>query len=302
MAFQSHIQLSCLSIITFYILLTTPCATALNFNIAKIGPNNRDVITTNGDAYISSEGLHLAANKHDTNFEQKAGKATYVKPLHLWDKDSGKLTDFTTNFTFVIDSKGSSTFADGLAFFLEPSDSSPTTGGAIGLPINLPTLEPTSPFVAVEFDTHQNPWDPQNITPVTHIGININSIKSNVTRVWYNNIIHGIKNEAVISYRSKSKKLSVVVTSSMDNVRQGLNFMVDLRDYLPETVIVGFSASTGILTDFSTNFSFVIRGNNYGERLAFFLTANGSNIPPGSVGGSLRLINENQTTTSIGVN
>ncbi|KAI8025196.1 hypothetical protein LOK49_LG02G03139 [Camellia lanceoleosa] len=115
MAFQSHIQLSCLSIITFYILLATPCATALNFNIAKISPKNLNVdITTNGDAYISSDGIHLAADKYDTNLNYKAGKATYVKPLHLWNSYSGKLTDFTTSFSFVIDSDGSSTLEMGL--------------------------------------------------------------------------------------------------------------------------------------------------------------------------------------------
>ncbi|XP_028083437.1 lectin beta-1 and beta-2 chains-like [Camellia sinensis] len=158
MAFQSHIQLSCLSIITFYILLATPCATALNFNIAKIGPKNLNVdITTSGDAYISSNGVHLAVDKYDTNLNNKAGKSTYVKPLHLYDSYFGKLNDFTTYFSFVIDSDGSSTFGDGLAFFLEPSDSnSTTTGGAIGLPIDPSTLEATSPFVAVEFDTFQN--------------------------------------------------------------------------------------------------------------------------------------------------
>ncbi|GMP38820.1 hypothetical protein CsSME_00009942 [Camellia sinensis var. sinensis] len=252
MAFQSHIQLSCLSIITFYILLATPCATALNFNIAKISPKNLNVdITTNGDAYISSDGIHLAADKYDTNLNYKAGKATYVKPLHLWNSYSGKLTDFTTSFSFVIDSDGSSTFGDGLTFFLEPSNSSSsagtTTGGAIGLPIDLSTLEATSPFVAVEFDTFQNSWDPQSITPVTHLGININSIQSNVTKVWYNDIAHGIENQAVISYRSKSKKLSVVVTSTINNalVRQDLSFRVDLTDYLSEWVIIGFSAGTG---------------------------------------------------------
>ncbi|KAI8026710.1 hypothetical protein LOK49_LG02G03146 [Camellia lanceoleosa] len=158
MAFQSHILLSCLPIITFYILLATPCATALNFNIPKIGPKNLNVdITTNGDAYISSNGVHLAAEKNDTNLNYKAGKATYVKPFHLYDSYSGKLNDFTTYLSFVIDSEGSSTFGDGLAFFLEPSDSSSTadttTGGAIGLPIDPSTLEATSPFVAVEFDT-----------------------------------------------------------------------------------------------------------------------------------------------------
>ncbi|CAL5329527.1 unnamed protein product [Camellia sinensis] len=252
MAFQSHIQLSCLSIITFYMLLATPRATALNFNIAKIGPKNLNVdITVDGDAYISSEGIRLAADKQDTDFTQKAGRATYVKPLHLWDKVSGKLTDFTTYFSFMIDSDGSSIFGDGLAFFLEPSNSSSTAsyavGGAIGLPIDPSTLEATSPFVAVEFDTYQNSWDPQNITPSTHLGININSIKSNVTKVWYNNITHGIDNEAVISYRSKSKTLSVIITSSINKVivRQDLYFRVDLRNYLSEWVTCGFSASTG---------------------------------------------------------
>ncbi|KAL7206136.1 hypothetical protein ACSBR2_018947 [Camellia fascicularis] len=68
MAFQSHIQLSCLSIITFYILLAT--ATALNFTIAKIDPKNFNVdITTDEDAYISSEGIHLAAAEHDSNLQ-----------------------------------------------------------------------------------------------------------------------------------------------------------------------------------------------------------------------------------------
>ncbi|KAI8025197.1 hypothetical protein LOK49_LG02G03138 [Camellia lanceoleosa] len=150
--------LSCLSIITFYILLATPCATALNFNIAKIDHKNLNVdITTNGDTYISSNGIHLAADKYDTNLNYKVGKATYVKPLHLYDSYSGKLNDFTTYFSFVIDSDGSSTFGDGLAFFLEPSDSSSTTdtttGGTSGLPIDPSALEATSPFVAVEFDT-----------------------------------------------------------------------------------------------------------------------------------------------------
>ncbi|XP_028054202.1 agglutinin-2-like [Camellia sinensis] len=157
MAFQSHIQLSCLSIITFYNLLATSYATALNFNIAKIGPKNLNVdLTTYGDAYISSNGIHLTADKYDTNLNYRAGKATYFKPLHLWNSFSGKLTDFTTYFSFLMDSDGSSIFGDGLAFFLEPWDPSntagTTTGGAIGLPIDISTLETPSPFVAVEFD------------------------------------------------------------------------------------------------------------------------------------------------------
>ncbi|KAL7199637.1 hypothetical protein ACSBR2_021847 [Camellia fascicularis] len=71
----------------------------------------------------------------------------------------GKLTDFNTYFSFVIDSKGRNAFADGLTFFLVSNGSTPniTTGGAIGLPIgSSPTFSATTPFVAVEFDTFHN--------------------------------------------------------------------------------------------------------------------------------------------------
>ena len=37
--------------------------------------------------------------------------------MHLWDKDSRNLTDFSTHFSFVIDSQNQS-YADGLAFYL----------------------------------------------------------------------------------------------------------------------------------------------------------------------------------------
>ncbi|KAI8025195.1 hypothetical protein LOK49_LG02G03132 [Camellia lanceoleosa] len=156
--------------------------------------------------------------------------------------------DFNTHFTFMIDLEGSPHYTDGLAFFLAPGGSNISIGGGIGLPINLKTLKPTSPFVAVESDAFQNiKWDPVNISPATHVGININSIKSNATAVWYCNITHGIQNKAWISFDSNSKNLSVVFTGSINNtiVKRSVHFLVDLRDYLPEWVTFGFSASTG---------------------------------------------------------
>lgn len=55
-------------------------------------------------------------------------------------------------------------------------------GAAMGLPILSIYPPKQTPFVAVEFDTFQNvDWDPLNITLVTHVGISINSLKSNVT-------------------------------------------------------------------------------------------------------------------------
>ncbi|KAH7832800.1 hypothetical protein Vadar_000065 [Vaccinium darrowii] len=143
--------------------------------------------------------LQVTSDEHSSNLQRKAGKATYINRLHLWDKSTGNLTDFDTHFVFVIDSAGNQSFADGLTFFLAPDGSNFTAGGAMGLPIDSNMIAPTSPFVAVEFDTFSNPWDP-NISPATHVGIDVNSLRSNVTAVWYSNITHGIENEAWISF------------------------------------------------------------------------------------------------------
>ncbi|KAI8532467.1 hypothetical protein RHMOL_Rhmol11G0216600 [Rhododendron molle] len=90
-------------------------------------------------------------------------------------------------------------FADGIAFFLAPDGSNCTAGGAMGLPLDPVTILPSSPFVVVEFDTFQNGGvDPVGMSPVTHVGINVNYLKSNVTAVWYCNILQGIENEAWI--------------------------------------------------------------------------------------------------------
>ncbi|KAL7236089.1 hypothetical protein ACSBR1_019372 [Camellia fascicularis] len=99
------------------------------------------------------------------NFETKVA----VEDIQIVED---KLTEFGRNSTLR---------RDGLAFFLAPTGSNISIGGGIGLPINLKTLKPTSPFVAVEFDTFQNiKWDPVNITPATHdlhCGINIKQKK-----------------------------------------------------------------------------------------------------------------------------
>ncbi|XP_028112966.1 agglutinin-2-like [Camellia sinensis] len=113
-----------------------------------------------------------------------------------------------------------------------------------------PPLPISTPFVVVEFDTFQNwQWDPLDITPTTHLCIDISSITSNVIAVWYNNITYEKENEAWISYNSSSKNLNVVFTGYKDNniIETSLSFSIDLREHLPEWVTIGFSARTGDL-------------------------------------------------------
>ena len=65
--------------------------------------------------------------------KQLLGRTTYFESTHLWDKASRSLTDFSTHFSFVIDSLNQPDYADGLAlsFFLVPSDSKIPIGAMV---------------------------------------------------------------------------------------------------------------------------------------------------------------------------
>ncbi|KAF2294237.1 hypothetical protein GH714_008476 [Hevea brasiliensis] len=85
--------------------------------------------------------------------------------MHLWDKASGNLAEFTTHFSFVIKSRGDIIPADGLTFFLAPNGSRllPSSGyGKLGIYSDDKYFQANQPkFVAVEFDT----WWNINIDP-----------------------------------------------------------------------------------------------------------------------------------------
>ncbi|KAL2476834.1 L-type lectin-domain containing receptor kinase IX.1 [Forsythia ovata] len=237
--------------VSVFFSLLFPFASSLSFNLSSIGPNDANShINTTGDAYISPQGLQVTTDESYKASGGKTGRATYIKPLHLWDKASGNLTDFYTHFSFVIDSIDSSDsncHADGLAFFLAPFGSSipvNSFGSGLGLAyFNATANISGDPFVAVEFDTYRNSGDPYN----PHVGIDINSLISATTITWSNNITQGEKNDAWISYNSTTKILGVIFTGYMgDQTQSGrLNYSVDLRNYLPEWVSFGFSAATG---------------------------------------------------------
>lgn len=70
------------------------------------------------------------------NYANRVGQAIYAKGVPLWDPDTGKLTDFSTHFSFLIDTRGMNIYNNGLAFFLAPVGFEiPTNsaGGFLGL-------------------------------------------------------------------------------------------------------------------------------------------------------------------------
>ncbi|GLT45978.1 hypothetical protein SLA2020_197710 [Shorea laevis] len=168
----------------------------------------------------------------------------------MWDSNSGKLSDFTCHFSFSINALSPNMTNDGIEFFLAPVGFQipPNfASGYLGL-FNTTTRDSSSnKIISVEFDTYQNPeWDPMEVQ--THVGININSIRSVVYTPW--NASFHIRDTAdvLITYNSTTKNLSV--SWSYQNTKNPqenstLYYLVDLRNVSNNWVTIGFSASTG---------------------------------------------------------
>ena len=103
----------------FSVLTPFTFTSAISFNFpsfSSLEPNiSFENAYANEDKVIQITGSKLTPWYH--------GRATYFRPMHLWDKDSKNLTDFATHFSFAIDSLNQSSRADGMAFFLAPNGS-----------------------------------------------------------------------------------------------------------------------------------------------------------------------------------
>uniref|UniRef100_A0A2N9EVV8 Protein kinase domain-containing protein n=1 Tax=Fagus sylvatica TaxID=28930 RepID=A0A2N9EVV8_FAGSY len=228
--------------IFFLLLLLPTTAYSVQFQITQFDTNTPD-IQYRGDAK-PSQG-HVDMNE---NYFFRVGWTIYAKKVPIWDLDTGNLTDFSTRFSFTIDTMGKSSYSDGLAFFLAPVgfDIPPNSaGGNLGL-FNQTTIDsPPYQIVFVEFDSFVNPWDPN----VTHVGINKNSIASANYTAWNASFHSGDTADVWIIYNATTKNLSVSWTyqrTSNSLEHTSLSYQIDLMKVLPESVQIGFSAAVGL--------------------------------------------------------
>ncbi|CBI35412.3 unnamed protein product, partial [Vitis vinifera] len=120
----------------FFFLIFFPSATSLSFNFSSFGSNDHNIsFDEAGDAVYSSDGcIQLTRNENDKQSNDSWGRAMYSERLYLWDQTSRNLTDFTTNFSFVINSQDHNQYADGLTFFLNGTQlHTDTLGETLGL-------------------------------------------------------------------------------------------------------------------------------------------------------------------------
>ncbi|KAI9125264.1 hypothetical protein K1719_003880 [Acacia pycnantha] len=189
--------------------------------------------------------------------KNSVGRAVYLTPIHLWDRFTGNVADFTTEFTFVVDSGGPLLHGDGLAFFISPVQTAlniplNSSGGYLGLFSPENAFNPTrNQVVAVELDSFGNAWDPIPEPLAAHVGIDVNSLRSANTTGWpINSIPRGSFGKARVVYDSKTKELSVTISyGSKGGTTVSVSQIIDLKGVLPEWVRIGFSAATGDLVE-----------------------------------------------------
>ncbi|PRQ31918.1 putative protein kinase RLK-Pelle-L-LEC family [Rosa chinensis] len=242
-----------LQYLLLFFFLLTPSATSLNFSLSSF--SDADTIKIEPDAEIYRQVLRLTNSSVDESRGESVGRATWQEPFLLREIATGKLADFTTHFTFAIDTGSESTYGDGLVFFIAENgsllNSTLGKGGSLGLPVENPTDGPSRNigynFVAVEFDIFQNTQESVDDPTGHHVGIDVNSLKSLNTKPWNGSITDGQSNSATVTYNSSTKNLSVAFTTFVNGIQQMdyLSHQVDLIEYLPDLVIVGFSAATG---------------------------------------------------------
>ncbi|KAL3730043.1 hypothetical protein ACJRO7_027102 [Eucalyptus globulus] len=232
----------------------------ISFNFPSFQPNDQR-ITIQGNASVLNPTIQLTLGKPLDGLTSMVGRAVYYQPMHLWDSSTGTLADFVTHFTFAIDSHRNESHADGLVFFLAPIGSQipENSGGCfLGLTANLNSINSSTAFVAVEFDTFyddsSNTWDPF----CNHVGIDVNSVASvsNTCVSWMNDkILLGRQLHAQVTYNSRAMNLSVVFGDDAGSSTSLYYQPLNLTEYLPEQVVFGFSATTGQLFEAHSIFS-----------------------------------------------
>ncbi|KAJ0041264.1 hypothetical protein Pint_27750 [Pistacia integerrima] len=239
---------------TFFIFFIAflPSASSLNFRMPRFDSNDNRILYQ-GDA-VPSVGS-IALNYKDT-FSCRVGWAIYAERVPLWNSDTGEISDFSTKFSFIIDTKGSPQYGSGLAFFLAPVGFQippNSVGGFLGLFNTTTAYSSSNQIVMVEFDSYWDvEWDPADIPNQNHVGINNNSIVSAVYTRWNASFHSADTADVQITYNATTKNLSVSWTYRQTSNSQedtSLSYIIDLRKVLPEWVTIGFSAATGSLLE-----------------------------------------------------
>lgn len=221
-----------------------------------------DVKLLGSAKFSNSKGaLQIPDESQAVDLRHQAGRAIYSSPIRLFDPLTQTPASFETTFTFQFNNAshvasdrvagyGGHGGGSGLTFIIVPDEFTVGRPGPWLAMLNDACNEDYK-AVAVEFDTCQNPefGDPND----NHVGINLGTIVSteaiNASDMGIF-LSDGSVYRAWISYDGARRWMDIRLAREVDRFSSKPIFSgpLDLSPFLKEYMFVGFSASTGNLT------------------------------------------------------
>ncbi|KFK36661.1 hypothetical protein AALP_AA4G153600 [Arabis alpina] len=258
-----------LFIIFFFNLLFQTSSQNINFSYNN-GFNPPTDISIQGITTVTPNGLLKLTN----TTVQKTGHAFYTKPIRFKDSPNGTVKSFSTTFVFAIHSQIPTLSGHGIAFVVAPNPSLPYGNPSqyMGLFNISNNGNATNHVFAVELDTILS--TEFNDTNENHVGININSLKSekSFTAGWWDekglfknlSLISRKPMQVWVDYDGLSHRIDVTMAPfNEDKPRRPLVSTVrDLASVINQDMFVGFSSATGsVLSEhFVLGWSFGVNG------------------------------------------
>ncbi|KAF6173783.1 hypothetical protein GIB67_017009 [Kingdonia uniflora] len=211
-----------------------------------------------GDAGFTRGALQITPDTSNSLIykQNKSGRVVFQTPFKLWEGNvnstAGKIASFNTSFDVNIDRQENTTPGEGFAFIIAPDLNIPAQsyGQYLGLTNASTDGNWTNHLIAIELDTVRQEFYPDD----NHMGLNINSIKSNKVVSLASQGIEiapvDARNYTVwIQYNGTQKVIKVYMAlqgKPMPKVPV-LNESLNIRSTLNQHSYFGFSASTGNL-------------------------------------------------------
>ncbi|KAG0468933.1 hypothetical protein HPP92_018261 [Vanilla planifolia] len=280
--------LFCKSLLVVVVLLLTGTSAAnaafpsdnISHSYSSFGPENRNDFNFSADANDNQGALQITPDSINTPsyILNKSGRVLLSRTFRLWYPSEAGTVIASFNSTFSVNiyrPSNTTPPGEGLAFLIAPDAHGPppgSHGGYLGLTNSTVDGKPSNRIVAVELDTVKQFYDPDD----NHIGLNINSVVSNLsaslTPLGIQIAPQGAVNYTVwISYDGVSKQMRV------DMAEQGnprptkpvLEAELDLSHYVNQDSYMGFAASTGS-PDYQLNcvlaWDLVVQDLEYGDK------------------------------------
>ncbi|PPD88594.1 hypothetical protein GOBAR_DD14483 [Gossypium barbadense] len=263
MATLPIVELLLLAIIIVVSCIKVQC---FDFKFSDFQEENRKDLLLSKNSTIFRDAIQITPDLNG-DIKNTPGRAFYGKKFKLWSKTKGKIASFNTTFVINISNKDSPEVGEGLAFVLSADSNVPQESFGQWLGIVNATTNGTSRarIVGVEFDTRKSyEEEPDG----NHVGLDINScysIEQQSLSGYGVNLSMGVDVRVVVQYDGKNMTVFVSNGSETQSSNPVLSVPVDLSSFLPETVHVGFSASTGNFTELNCVRAWEFHGDDVGD-------------------------------------